>query len=503
MRHRRTIIMAATIGLLAATIAATPSSAAVPKPKIVAFNYPTAITRPNQVAEITGSIRGANTCTITITPSVIVGDGTFDCTGGDLATTIEFPQNTGRKPVVYTLTLHLQGDLSRLDKKYKIKVWKDAAGGITSAVAAGATHTCAVMLDGSIKCWGSNYRMELGNSWPYSNAPEYAPNAITPVSGTATQITAGNEHTCALMSDQTVKCWGDNTFGQTGTAAGPNAVPPSQVTSLTGVLQITAGQDHTCALMSDHTVKCWGSNMYGQLGAGTTGFPSASSPLPVRSGEGTLGNVVAISAAYYSTCALLVDTTVRCWGEMDEGELGNGSFSSGTGCHCVPSAASVSNLSDVTQIDGGGHHNCAVKTNQTVWCWGRINVHETGPLWASVPVQIAGIPDAVEVAAGGSHTCVRTTGGTIECWGLSDHGQLGVGGVIGSGSCNGLACSDVPLSVSMPIGVGTPTQLTALGDHTCVLTTHKRVFCWGAGDRGQLGNGQGTDSATPVEVIGP
>jgi alpha-tubulin suppressor-like RCC1 family protein len=156
-----------------------------------------------------------------------------------------------------------------------------------------------------------------------------------------TQISAGGNHTCALLSGGTVVCWGADWAGQLGDGAtitppvpGVRTVSgvwiPVQVKDVVGtgtlsnVTQISARGDHTCALLNDHTIECWGNNYDGQLGNGTT--TQSSTPVQVKDvgGTGTLSNVTQISAGGWHTCALLNDHTVECWGAGDSGQLGNG-----------------------------------------------------------------------------------------------------------------------------------------------------------------------------------
>ncbi len=184
-------------------------------------------------------------------------------------------------------------------------------------LAAGSGHTCARLEDGTVRCWGLNRRGQVGDR------TRLARHRPTPVVGVAhaNQIAVGREHGCARLTDGTVRCWGRNDVGQlgNGTVVGSNVAVA--VRGLRGVRHIAAGGLHTCAVLEDATVRCWGSNHHGQLGIGTVGGVQR---LPVAViGLTGVGSVALSSAADDgSTCALMEDQSVRCWGDNAFGQLG-------------------------------------------------------------------------------------------------------------------------------------------------------------------------------------
>jgi alpha-tubulin suppressor-like RCC1 family protein len=176
-------------------------------------------------------------------------------------------------------------------------------------LALGGGHACAILADGSATCWGKDLVMLSPT-----------PTAVPGLAGVVA-IAAGSVHTCALLAVGTVACWGDATFGQLGSGAtslGETATPAA-VPSFAGVTAIAAGGDHTCALLGDGTIQCWGSNVHGQLGDGLSEETHAA---PIR--VVGITDAVAVSAGIDFSCALLGDGTVRCWGNNDQGQLGNG-----------------------------------------------------------------------------------------------------------------------------------------------------------------------------------
>jgi alpha-tubulin suppressor-like RCC1 family protein len=133
-----------------------------------------------------------------------------------------------------------------------------------------------------------------------------------PISGIG--VAAGDQHTCALLNDRRVRCWGQNDRGQLGDGTVVNRLTPVTVSGLAGVSAIAVGGKHTCALQTDGAVWCWGWNNDGQLGNGTGGNTSSHARTPVA--VGTLPGVLALAAGGTHTCAVLRTHRVACWGEQ-------------------------------------------------------------------------------------------------------------------------------------------------------------------------------------------
>jgi alpha-tubulin suppressor-like RCC1 family protein len=315
---------------------------------------------------------------------------------------------------------------------------------------------------GAVKCWGWNGYGQLGN--PANNDPNPTPLDVPGLSSGVVAISAGDYHTCALTTAGAVKCWGGNQYAELGNPTNTDSDNPNpaplQVTELTsGVAAISAGglppagESHTCALTTGGAVKCWGNNNEGQLGNPTNaGIFYNSNPTPLQV-TGLTSGVGAISAGDSHTCALTTGGAVKCWGDNGSGELGN-------------------------PTNSGTSYNTPNPT----------------------PLQVTGLTSGVAaISAGNGYTCALTTAGAVKCWGSNHYGQLG--NPTNSGTVN---ANPTPSDVSvLSSGIA---AISAGSGHTCALTTAGTVKCWGWNDYGQLGNPTNTDTdnpnPTPLQVTG-
>ncbi|MBC7692769.1 MAG: hypothetical protein H7222_13490 [Methylotenera sp.] len=283
-----------------------------------------------------------------------------------------------------------------------------------SQVAAGESHSCALLSDQTVQCWGFNGSSQLGNG---TQTHSFVPSAVLSL-GAVLQIAAGQGHTCALLSTSTAKCWGQNGHGQLGlgAASGDVAIPNTMVQSLTNVVKIVTGFSHTCALLADSSVKCWGYNAYGQVGDAST--TARASPTLVSS----LGLAADITAGDYHTCATLTDGTAKCWGYNVSGQLGDTTLNNSS----VP--VTVLGLTGATQIVAGQNHTCAL-VGTTAKCWGQGTSGQLGNAGTSdqhIPVVVS-TSGLLSISAGGVHTCAIKSDNTLQCWGGNVSGELGLG----------------------------------------------------------------------------
>jgi alpha-tubulin suppressor-like RCC1 family protein len=255
------------------------------------------------------------------------------------------------------------------------------------------------------------------------------------------EVAAGGSHTCALLDDGSVRCWGDNGFAQLGQGDPELLGGPLTPTRLPAVnlgaraVQLSAGELHTCALLDDATVRCWGVNVDGQLGTGdeqTVGddeVPASVPPVDVG------GAVRQVAAGEHHSCALLDGGVVRCWGLGTNGLLGTNDFTSVGDDEPPVEGPLVALAEPAVRISARNLHSCALHASGTITCWGsgsfgQLGYGTTDPVGAggsgTLPV-LTFFERALDVVAGYFHTCALFDDGRVRCWGNADNGQLGSG----------------------------------------------------------------------------
>ena len=375
------------------------------------------------------------------------------------------------------------GDGSVVDKNEPTNVPSLTSGIV--AVAAGASHTCALTTAGGVKCWGYNNYGQLGDS---SNVDRSSPVDVTGLASGVVAIAAGGSHTCALTAAGGVKCWGYNSFGQLGDASNTNKNLPANVSELSsGIVSIAAGASHMCALAAGGaSVKCWGLNGNGQLGDSTTANKNAPS-IVTNLTSGT----VAIAAGSSHTCALSNVGAAKCWGLNTQGQLGDGTTSNKSAPVTASGVASA-----IFSIAAGDTYSCGLAADDSgVKCWGSNFYGQLGDGTTTsrkLPTDVNGLTAGVaSIIAGDSHSCALTSGGGVRCWGDNTFGQLGDGS------------STARNSVIDVTGLASGVNSIAAGDfHTCALTTQGAAKCWGSNGSGQLGDSSITNKSVPSDVTG-
>jgi alpha-tubulin suppressor-like RCC1 family protein len=320
-------------------------------------------------------------------------------------------------------------------------------GSGVKSVSAGITHALALLNDGTVKAWGANEygQLGIGNDTGPQKCSFFEPCSTTPLTVTGlsgvTQVSGGGVHNLALLGDGTVKAWGGNGSGELGNGShtGPEtcgrypfqeacSTSPVPVSGLAEVVAVSAGATHSLALLSDGTVMAWGENEYGELGDGThTGpepcgaTPCSTTPVAVSG----LSGVIAISAGYHHSLALLASGAVMSWGDGESGQLGNGANANSD----VPVA--VSGLSSgVAAVSGGGFHSLALLSDGTVKAWGLNGSGQLGNgtvTKSNVPVTVTGLSGVIGIAGGQAHSVALLSDRSLSSWGWNNEGQLGNG----------------------------------------------------------------------------
>ena len=200
-----------------------------------------------------------------------------------------------------------------------VDTWSVPASFTVAHLEIGATHTCAVSVFGAVWCWGEFTNGRLGTT-ASSNAVTPAATAL--LGSTATEVAAGAAHTCALLTTGSITCFGSNDKGQLGQAlATASSSTPTLVSLAATATHVSTGKQFTCALLSTEVVHCFGDNATGQLGSGSIGA-ARESPGVVT---GLTGAVVDVTTGASHACAVMSTGEVRCWGLNDQGQLGIGS----------------------------------------------------------------------------------------------------------------------------------------------------------------------------------
>jgi alpha-tubulin suppressor-like RCC1 family protein len=341
---------------------------------------------------------------------------------------------------------------------------------VSAKVAAGGAHTCAIKTNGSLWCWGNNFFGQLGDR---TYTDRNTPIQIMP-SG-ATSVSLGGSHTCAVKTNGSLWCWGANGDGELGDGTNTAKNTPVQIMS-SGVSSVELGQDYTCVVKTNGSLWCWGYNGYGQLGDGTN--TSRNTPVQVMS-----SGVVSVALGYDHTCVIKTNGSLWCWGNNTSGQLGDGTnIDKNAPVQIMPSG--------VSSVSLGQYYTCAVKVDGSLWCWGYNGYGQLGDgnnTSENTPVQIMA-SGVSSVSLGGSHTCAIKTNGSLWCWGNNTSGQLGDGTNTNK---------NTPVQI-MSSGVSS----VSLGyNHTCAIKQDGSLWCWGDNYSSQLGDGTDTNKNTPVYIM--
>jgi alpha-tubulin suppressor-like RCC1 family protein len=284
-------------------------------------------------------------------------------------------------------------------------------------VALGALHSCARHRNGELRCWGLNDVGQLGDG---TRSNRDRPVIVRGVSG-PTQLALGGGASCALQRGGRVMCFGGNNMGVLGRLPYEYANPTAQPVPGLGPLSLVAlGGGQGCGIGVDDSVSCWGDSGYGQVGAGATHRSVGVSRVRHLDGAG----VVELALGSAHSCARARNGRVWCWGYNHHGQVGNGSTSD----QAYP--VHVRGLAPALRLSAGGLKSCAIVTGQRVFCWGAVQDVPNASFTTHhdpLPAEVPGAQGAVGIAVGGAHACAIMGDGTVRCWGLNSAGQLGSG----------------------------------------------------------------------------
>ena len=391
---------------------------------------------------------------------------------------------------------------------------------------AGELHTCVVLDGGELKCFGANTSGQIGSGGTVAlgdAAGEMGDALIAVQLGTGRTVRAvstGSLHTCALLDNGSVKCFGEGDNGRLGygattdigrtTASMGDGLPAVDLGTGRSAKLLATGAAHTCAVLDNDAVKCWGLNDDGQLGvgdidargddAGEMGDALPAVSLGLAAGV----RVVAITAGDAHTCVLLSSGAVQCWGAGANGRLGSGNENS-RGDEAGEMGAMLPNVDlgagrTAKAISVGAAHTCVIRDLNDVVCWG---VGATGRLGtgaeddigdgagemgaALTAVPLGAGRTAVALSAGRLHTCVVLDNNTVKCWGGGTSGRLGTGDTMSRGDQPDELGDNL---AAIALGTSRTARSVVTGvAHTCVVLDTWQLKCFGLGSSGRLGSG--------------
>ncbi len=351
------------------------------------------------------------------------------------------------------------------------------------------SHSCALLADGHVECWGDNSEAQLGNDDGGSRNTA----GLIPGIENATALAVGETHTCVVVAGGHVDCWGEDTSGQLGDLD-PAPQPPEQrvlvatpveVVGLTNASDVAAGDGFSCALLHDGRIDCWGSNSEG--GLGTTAVPAGGKSWSARPvAVDGVNDATQVAADRDHACAIVGSGQVRCWGSPALAPNNDGRAS----------PIAVSGVTNATRIDVGASHACAVLADGRVECWGQNDSGQLGDGTTTDslnPVFVTGVGDATAIATGYNSSCAVVTDGAVKCWG--SNGFL----ALGNGDDDSGAVALTPVEVA---GVRRATLVAGHLDTMCALSAAGPA-CWGANESGQVGDGIYDNTSTPQPVVRP
>lgn len=362
--------------------------------------------------------------------------------------------------------LHVQRGSAEDSSHLTVTLSPTEATGVV-AVASGPGHTCALDHDGAAWCWGDLWNAAPGSGFRARYSRLVSPTRVD-THETFVQIDVGTDHSCALGPTGAVFCWGDNRFGQIGTANEIEA-SPRRIVGIAEARALSVGGDAACVLRTDGAIQCWG-----------VGF----NPATIYS-TGTSAIFDAVSVGSHHVCARSSSREAWCWGANTYGQLGTGSVESRT------TPVRVDLGVKIIQLSAGADYTCALGEDGLAWCWGlgllgELGQGEVGQLLT--PRRVTTPVEFTAVSAGGGHTCAIDRVGAAYCWGGNLYGALGIG------PSTKVDPTAVDFMFRLPMRVATQDTYTAIavgGGTTCAIERlTSRLDCWGANTLGQLGIGQ-------------
>jgi len=362
------------------------------------------------------------------------------------------------------------------------QAWDSGNANGTEPVLSGDNLTmCAIRETASIYCWGSNSSGQLGRGTGNAATLTVA-TVLSPASKPARSISVNSSTACAVLLNRTVACWGANTDGRVGNGStGAYVDTPTVIPSFTNVANVSVGTPPplgagaACAVKQDGTVWCWGNPSW----AGFTGFPSGVHASPVK--VAGITNAVDVSVGLSNVCAVLITKRIVCWGANNIGQLGDGGNAAHTGLR------TVTGITDAVAVGLGSDNACALRVGGKISCWGDNTYGSLGAnstvSYSPVPLAVYGVTGATSFAMSPFGGCA-TISGIAKCWGSNDLGRIGDGQFV---------TATAPAKATAGLALPKATSVWSSYWGSCEIADAGRVWCWGNGAGGRLGNGTTTN----------
>jgi alpha-tubulin suppressor-like RCC1 family protein len=513
---------------------------------------------PGQSCSVTngsGTVNGSNISNITVTCV------NTDQTAPGVVSRTPLPTSVGTKVTGAVVTVTFSEAIDPATVTASSFTVAGSAGPVTGTISFANGNTQAIFTPASTLAFDDNYTVTVttGVKDPSSN----------PLSANATwsfnsgkKLAFGFKHTCARMDDGGVKCWGNNVHGQlgyndndargNGTGEQTSALLPVHLGAGRTAVALTAGDWHTCAILDNGDTKCWGRNGNGELGQGTVtptgndnnvddnnedGLGNAAGEMealqPINLGTGR--TALEIAGGQHFTCARLDDSSVKCWGRNETGQLGQGNSTQlGVTANDIAGAAPLSFGTGLTPvaISLGHHHGCATLTDSAgarhVKCWGDNRWGQLGLGLAvtehkgDAPNEMGDALTEVDLGTGrfstylmanGGHNCAVLDDKSTRCWGLNGWGQIGLNVDnsqpvtlpqrtacnVNANDCIGDAPGEMGDALVAAISAGNTARISIGYRHSCALLVGGELKCWGTNEQAQLGIG---NNAGSNDIIG-
>lgn len=438
--------------------------------------------------------------------------GVADAAGNTIATPLVWAFQTGAAPTppqVVSISPHDGGPRVEVDRPIRVVFsvpmdasattsieLRDASGLVVGTATYVDAERAVVFTPSAFLAESTTYTVTVKTT-ARSATGIALPSAVTSTFTTDVRLLAmdAGNGVCGIRTDRTLWCSGPNAYGQLGTGNTTSSNVPVPVADTehdvdglpdTDWASVSSGRTHTCAIKQDGSLWCWGNNDSGQLGLGY--IDTLKVTTPQRVGTASWRTVEANSAG--TTCAIRSDRTLWCWGRNDAGSAGISPAGGQTG--------------DPTQIDPGTKWNvvslandvgCAIRQDGTLWCWGQNNNGATGIENGGAPVvpptKVGTDTDWFAVASNSTATCGLRGAGTLWCWGSNADGMVGVPGAP-SGTT----------AVNVQPAVADWTSVSTMYDTLCATRANGSAWCWGSGASYEIGDGAGVNRDEPTRVAG-